>query len=481
MFIRKCGDFEYRCIDSFTGEESALLGEKVSLQSNNGPNRTLLEQLEARGLLSEVTSSRLEEYLSTPRRVYSGVDPSADDIHLGNLVGVIVMRWFQLYGHQPVVLIGGATGMIGDPSGKSRERVLLSSAQLEQNVAGIESTLRHCLRSASENRPIFVNNYDWFSSMGYVEFLRNVGKAFRMGTMLAKESVQSRLNSPEGLSFTEFCYQTMQAYDFHRLWLDLGVTLQLGGSDQWGNITAGIDLSGKLSSADQEDSSLRNDVDECASKHTSSQLHGLVWPLITRKNGQKFGKSESGAIWLSSRKLSAYDFYQYILQLHDDEAEKLLYMLTFVDEESLVRLKEQVQLGTIAPNTPQKLLAQELLLLCRGEEALIEALKVTETLKPGVVESFDRDSIDQLREQLPLTTMKRLDVVGRSLVELLVELDMCSSKSNARKMIDGGGVYLCGQRVLDPKAVVDEGLALEDRWILLGIGKKKKHLIEILN
>lgn len=436
----------------------------VSLNHNAKDYRPgdVLTLLQERGLIKDQTSQELVEHLKVPRKVYVGFDPSSDDLHLGNLLGLVFLRWFQLCGHTPVVVLGGATGMIGDPSGKSKERNLLSKQELKKNVLGIEKTIREILKVESGLvEPIFLNNLDWFASFGYIDFLRDAGKYFRMGTMLAKESVSTRLHSPEGLSYTEFSYQTLQAYDFYHLYKEHQVTLQAGGSDQWGNITAGTELIGKL---------------DCDAK-----AFGIVWPLLVRKDGKKFGKSEEGAIWLSPRKLAPYDFYQHIMRLSDDDTFSLLKKLTFLELEQVEDLQEKFQRAELAAHEAQHLLARELLNFCRGPQQLDEAIKITAALKPGNrKQAIDITLIEEMKSQLPIEKMSLQEALGSKVVDLIAKLGMSESKSAARRLISNGGVYVSANRIQDPAEQIQESYIIDRKWLLLSVGKKKKYLIEIL-
>ena len=253
----------------------------------------VIDALIERGFIDQITHQELRDRVNKPIKVYVGFDPTADSLHLGNLVGIMGLAWFQKFGHTPYVILGGATGLIGDPSGKSAERNLLDADTLAHNIRCLESFFKHILQFSEGPRPVILNNNDWLGKFSLVDFLRDVGKHFRLGPMLAKEMVRTRLESEDGMSFTEFTYQTLQGYDFHYLCKEHGVTLQMGGSDQWGNITAGTELNRKLG---------------------GETLYGVIFPLLTRSDGKKFGKSESGAIWLSGDKLSPYQFYQHLFQ-----------------------------------------------------------------------------------------------------------------------------------------------------------------------
>ena len=271
----------------------------------------VVDCLKERGLVDAMTSEEVVKLLEQPRKLYLGFDPTADSLHIGSLVGIVILRWFQKFGHTPVVILGGATGRIGDPSGKSVERPLLDRAAIDYNVARIRRHFEVVLDFFHlKAKPILLNNDEWFSQMNLIDFLRDVGKHFRVGTMLAKEMVKSRIQSEEGICFTEFTYQLLQSYDFYHLFTHHGVVLQLGGSDQWGNITSGIDLVRKL---------------------TAAQAYGLTFPLLTRSDGKKFGKTEEGTVWLAADRCSPYHFYQYFVRVPDADVIKLMRFLTFME------------------------------------------------------------------------------------------------------------------------------------------------------
>lgn len=407
----------------------------------------LISLLQARGFIDAITHEEIRDHLKEPRRVYCGFDPTSDSLHLGNLVAMMGLAWFQRFGHTPVAIIGGATGRIGDPSGKQHERPLLSSEQIERNLVGITKDLHTILK------PLVLNNYDWFNDFSVLDFLRDVGKQFRMGPMLAKESVKLRLASEEGMSFTEFSYQMLQAYDFAYLYKNHGVTLQLGGSDQWGNITAGIDLT---------------------RKEASVAVYGVTFPLLTRSDGKKFGKSEGGAIWLSKEKLSVYDFYQYLFRTPDADVVKMLKMLTFLDLEEIANIEKEMHSADYVPNSAQKRLAAEVTRMIHGEEGLAEALALTEKARPGAETELSIANLSALP-----SVQASEEIIGTRLVDALVNLGVQKSKGDVRRLIQNGGLYLNNAKVTDEQRT----LALEDfvegKLALLALGKKNKMCISI--
>ncbi|KXZ43833.1 hypothetical protein GPECTOR_79g112 [Gonium pectorale] len=426
--------------------------------------------LRSRGLLAEVTGEQLEAAALAGRlSVYCGFDPTADSLHLGNLLGIVVLSWFQRCGHEPVALLGGATGRVGDPSGRSTERPVLSEEQIERNVAAIGSCLRSLLqRNCPPGAPAVrvLNNLDWFGPMSFLTFLREIGKFARVGTMLAKDSVRTRMESDQGISFTEFTYQLLQGYDFVHLCREEGVRVQIGGSDQWGNITAGTDLIRRLLGGEDKE------APEC---------FGLTFPLLTDSEGRKFGKSVGGAIWLSAEKLSPYKFYQYLFQVTDADVVKLLRMLTFLPLEEIAALEAAMAAPGYVPNTAQRRLAEEVTRFVHGEEGLAQALKATEALKPGAATQLDAATLEEVAGDAPSATLSRGSVAGATLADVMAAVKLQPSKSAARKLIKGGGVYLNNQKVTEELYVVQPGDLIDGRLMLLAAGKKNKMLLRVVD
>ncbi len=419
----------------------------------------VIETLIERGFIEAVTSPELAALTQKPIKVYSGFDPTSDSLHLGNMVPIMGLAWFQRFGHTPVALMGGATGMIGDPSGKTSERQLLDEASIQTNLLGIRKNLETILDFTSASNPAaLVNNFDWFKSVKYLDFLRDVGKYFRIGPMLAKESVKARFESEEGMSYTEFSYQLLQGYDFLYLYDNYGVTVQLGGSDQWGNITAGIDLIRKT-------------------RGTAS--YGVTFPLLTRSDGQKFGKSEKGAIWLSSEKLSPYEFYQYLVRVADSDVIKLMKMLTFMELNEIHRYEKMMAEPGYEPNTAQKKLAQEVTEIVHGKEGVLTALKVTEAAAPGSKTSLDVEALESLGKDLESRLVDLAHIEGKKLMNFLVETGFFSSKGEARKFILNGGVYINNMKIEDENHILTSDQLIEKKLLLLALGKKNKFLIRV--
>lgn len=421
----------------------------------------LFETLHERGFIDATTSDELKEATKRPLKVYCGFDPTADSLHLGNMVGIMGLAWFQRFGHTPFVILGGATGMIGDPSGKTTERQLLGEESLQKNLIGIRQNFINILDFKTEvNPPIFLNNYEWFKNFSFISFLREIGKYFRMGPMLAKDSVKGRMTSDEGMSFTEFSYQILQGYDFLYLLENFGVTVQIGGSDQWGNITAGTELIRKVS---------------------NHQVFGLTFPLLTRSDGQKFGKTEKGAIWLSPEKISPYEFYQYLVRTSDADVIKMMCMLTFMEMDEISKYKMMMQRSDYVPNTAQKRLAEEVTRIVHGEESLKIALQVTEAAAPGATTNLNADILESISGDMPSHTMKGTEIVKTKLLDLMCQVGLQPSKSEARRTIRNGGVYLNNEKVLDENYIIQSDDLIEDRILLLAVGKKNKVLIRISN
>lgn len=420
----------------------------------------LIDLLQERGFIDAMTGDEIAEILKTPQKVYTGFDPTGDSLHLGHLIPIMGLAWFQKAGHTPVAIVGGATGMIGDPSGKSKERNLLDASTIEKNIVGIRKNLESILDFTNENnRPLILNNYDWFKNFTFLDFLREVGKHFRMSVMLAKDSVKSRLQSEEGLSFTEFSYQMLQAYDFLHLHEHYGVTLQIGGSDQWGNITAGTDFVRKLK---------------------SKSVAGITFPLLKRSDGKKFGKTEDGAIWLAKEKTSPYAFYQYLFQVPDQDVILLMKMLTFMEIGEIKEWEEKMKLPSYMPNEAQKKLAFEVTKIVHGQEGVESALKTTESAKPGAKTELSKDVLESLAKEITSVDLPAAEVMGKKVIDLLVKLSLVDSKGEARRLIKGGGVYLNNEKIQDEMDEIHSAHLIDETFLLLAVGKKQKGIVRII-
>ena len=459
LVLNKTGLFQRRCASAV---ENASVQEKDALYAK----MNVVETLRQRGLLQDITSPDLERVSSKESlMVYCGFDPTAESLHLGNLLGIIVLSWFQRCGHTPVALLGGATGRIGDPSGKSAERPVMDEDTIERNVKGIEKTLRSLLEPSEEGlpKPVVVNNLDWFGDMGLLHFLREIGKVARVGTMISKESVKKRMESESGISYTEFTYQLLQGYDFVHLSKNMGIKVQVGGSDQWGNITAGTELARKMCDGDDD----------------TASCFGLTFPLLLKADGTKFGKSESGALFLSSSMLSPYNFYQYLLKTTDNDVIKFLKMLTFLPMEEIEEIERSMSQADYRPNTAQRILAENVTQFVHGEEGLRQALNATEALAPGSETKLSAEALEAAAGDCPTALISRADVVGKPLPDIMVQVGMQPSKAAVRRMIKGGGVRVNNERVDDELYPMSEEDIIDDTFVLLAAGKKNKLLLRI--
>lgn len=372
-------------------------------------------------------------------------------------------------GHRVYALVGGATGKVGDPSGKSTERPVLDDETIHNNLVGIEANIRQVLdRSAASvsaagatpGTLTVINNYDWMAPITFLDFLRDVGKYARVNSMITKDSVRTRLESTDGISFTEFTYQLLQAYDFVHLSNTHDVTFQLGGSDQWGNITAGTELARKL---------------------RSRTLHGITFPLLTTSDGRKFGKSEKGAVWLTANKLSPYEFYQFLFKTPDDDVIKFLKRLTFLPLEDIARMEESMMHADYVANTAQKKLAEEVTRIVHGDEGVESALAATAAAAPGSQAVLSADTLEAISGDMPSVSLARQDIVGKSVVDVIVNSGLLKSKGEARRLIKNGGGYINNTKIQNrsQQNVFEDADLIDDRLILLAAGKKNKLLIRV--
>jgi tyrosyl-tRNA synthetase len=424
------------------------------------PTTDLLADFEARGLVHQSTDpAALRSWLGTPgRRVYAGFDPTADSLHVGHLVALVLLRRVARAGHEPVALVGGATGMIGDPSGRSEERNLLSPAELAANIAGVERQIRSVLAAAGSGgqgiagKVHVVNNADWMRGVGYLEFLRDVGKHVPLSQMLAKDSVRSRLDRDGGLSYTEFSYMLLQAWDFVQLSDALDCRVQIGGSDQWGNITAGIELGRRLRSRD---------------------LHGITCPLLTKADGTKMGKTAAGAIWLDPRRTSPYRFYQYWINLDDEDAGRCLLRLTELPLDEIRGLDEK-RAANPGGRDSQKRIAEELTRLVHGDAGLAAARQATEIFFGAEIVSLDDAALAEIFADVPSREFARsaLDGEGLPLVEALEATGLAQSRGAARRTIEQGGAYVNNRRVSDVAHRLTAGDLAGAATLVLRSGKK---------
>lgn len=421
----------------------------------------ILDILEERGFIDAVTNPEFRDAANQSLKVYCGFDPSGESLHVGNLVALMGLAWFQRCGHTPVAIVGGATGMIGDPSGKSTERQLLDETTIQRNIEGIKKNLQTILSFEDAKAPAqILNNLDWFKSFSFIDFLRDVGKYFRIGVMIAKDSVKARLASEEGMSYTEFSYQLLQGYDFYHLFDKHGVTVQIGGSDQWGNITAGIDLIRKI-------------------KGGEAQVYGVTFPLLTRSDGQKFGKSEKGAIWLSADKLSPFEFFQYFVRMADADVIKLMRLLTFMEMDEIRAIEQSMSAPGYVPNSAQKRLAEEVTRLIHGEENLQKALKATSAAAPGSQAALDVETLEAIANDIPSIELASDEIVGKKIIDILVSATLLPSKSEARRLLKNGGVYLNNDKIDDENFTLADSALIGGRLLLLAAGKKNKMLVKL--
>ncbi len=424
-----------------------------------------VEELQWRGMIHDISPGTEEQLQKEMTSAYIGFDPSADSLHIGNLVGIMLLKHFQAHGHKPIVLVGGATGMIGDPSGKSRERNLLNEETLRHNQESIKKQLSHFLdfNSKKPNEAVMVNNYDWMKKYGFLEFIRDIGKHITVNYMIAKESVKSRIGaeSKEGMSFTEFSYQLVQGTDYLHLFQNNNCKLQMGGSDQWGNIVTGTEL---------------------IRRKTGGEAFALTSPLITRADGGKFGKTESGNVWLDPEKTSPYHYCQFWLNSSDEDAEKFIRIFTMLPKSEIERLSDEHKK---APHLRilQKKLAMEVTRMTHGEEELTSALDASAILfGKGTTES-----LKNMKEKVFLSVFEgvpKYEVPFKKLESGLVlssllteETSVFSSKGELRRLISGGGLSLNKKKVSDMNMHIDESQLLNKRYILVQKGKKNYFLI----
>ena len=421
------------------------------------PGAGLIEELTWRGMLSESTEGLREALAAGPITGYIGFDPTADSLHAGSLLTVMGLARLQRFGHVPIAIVGGGTGMIGDPSGKSQERTLLSIEEIEANVAGIRRQLERFLDfDAPANPARIVNNAEWLARFDLLGFLRDTGKYFTVNYMLQKESVSRRLESEDGISFTEFSYLLLQARDFVELFDRYNCTLQMGGTDQWGNITAGIDLVRRL---------------------RARRVHGLVWPLMTTASGAKFGKTESGAIWLDAARTSPFKFYQFWLNTDDRDVVRYLKFFTFMTHADIEELARAVHARPDAREA-QRALSRTVTSIVHGDEQMERAERAARVLFGGSFEGVGVDEILTVFEDAPSTDLA-LGVDGMSAVDLLTATKLAASKSDAVRLLKGGGVYVNNARVANEKARFTTADAIGGRLFVLRKGKKDQHIVKI--
>ena len=428
----------------------------------NTEKQGILEDLIARGLFQDSTDKeQMQKRLAdSPITLYCGFDPTADSLHLGHLVPLLTLRRFQDAGHRPIALAGGATGMVGDPSGRSEERNLLDQNELSSNVAAVAAQLKSFLRFDAESKKdgtaaLLVDNREWTVEVNILDFLRDVGKHVTVGTMLAKESVKARLSSDQGLAFTEFSYMLLQANDFFELHENYGCEMQIGGSDQWGNITAGIDM---------------------IRRRSSSTAYGLTVPLVTRSDGAKFGKTAEGTVWLDPKRTLPYELHQYLINIDDRDVEKLLLQLTLVSVQEISELMNE-HLKSPEERIAQQRLATEVCRLVHGDAEAEQAVLATRGLFGN--DSDLENSLESLRGAIPETEVQvsELKKGNESLIDVLVLSGLCSSRGDARRTISAGGISVNGARQSNDAVSLPKEVLVDAEYVLIQKGKKNRHLL----
>ena len=426
--------------------------------------KNFVEELKWRGMIHTIMPGAEEQLSKEMTTAYLGIDPTADSLHIGHLVGVMILKHLQMCGHRPIALIGGATGMIGDPSGKSQERNLLDEKTLRHNQEAIKKQLSKLLDFDSDapNAAILVNNYDWMKDVTFLDFAREIGKLITVNYMMAKDSVKKRFNGEgDGMSFTEFTYQLLQSNDFLHLYQAYNCKVQLGGSDQWGNITTGTEL-------------IRRKLDK--------EAYAITCPLITKADGTKFGKTESGNVWLDPRYTSPYKFYQFWINVSDEDAKRYIKIFTLLDKETIDRLTAEHE---AAPHLRilQKALAREITTMIHSEEEYEKAVEASQILFGGATSEalrrLDEQTLLQVFEGVPQFTVSRSDL-GCTFVDLCAEkTQIFPSKGECRKMVQGGGVSLDKEKVTDPMRTVTGADLIAGKYLLVQKGKKNYYLVTV--
>ena len=425
-----------------------------------------VEELRWRGMIQDIMPGTEKKLMEGPQAAYVGIDPTADSLHIGHLVSVMILKHFQRCGHKPIALVGGATGMIGDPSMKSAERNLLDEETLRHNVACLKAQLSRFLDFDSDapNAAELVNNYDWMKDYTFINFIRDIGKHITVNYMMAKDSVKKRLSrdSSEGMSFTEFSYQLMQGYDFYWLWKNKGCILQFGGSDQWGNITTGNELIRRMD---------------------GGEAFALTCPLIRKADGTKFGKTEKGNIWLDAERTSPYEFYQFWLNVADADAESYIKIFTMLDrptiEDLIARHRENPGAREL-----QKVLAREVTVMCHGQEAYDNAIAASQLLfgnvSAEVFRQMDERTVREVFANVPSFEVARSEFPCNVLDFLAVKTTILPSKGEARKMVQGGGISVNKEKVADIARDITEADIVNGHYILAQKGKKNYFIVNII-
>ncbi|WP_367121783.1 tyrosine--tRNA ligase [Staphylococcus capitis] len=413
----------------------------------------LIEDLKWRGLIYQQTDEQGIKDLLNKEQVtlYCGADPTADSLHIGHLLPFLTLRRFQEHGHRPIVLIGGGTGMIGDPSGKSEERVLQTEEQVEANVQGLSKQMHRLFEFGTDKGAVLVNNKDWLGQISLISFLRDYGKHVGVNYMLGKDSIQTRLE--HGISYTEFTYTILQAIDFGHLNRELNCKIQVGGSDQWGNITSGIELMRRM--------------------YGQTEAFGLTIPLVTKSDGKKFGKSESGAVWLDPEKTSPYEFYQFWINQSDEDVIKFLKYFTFLDKEEIDRLEQSKE---EAPHLreAQKALAENVTKFIHGEEALNDAIRISKALFSGDLKSLTGKELKEGFKDVPQVS---LSSETTNIIEALIETGIATSKRQAREDVNNGAIYINGERQQSVDYKLSNDDKIDNEFTIIRRGKKKYFMV----
>ena len=431
----------------------------MDTQSPHSPF-SIIDELTWRGLIHQMTDGTAAFLQEKPQTMYIGFDPTSDSLHVGHLVALMNLRRFQQAGHRPIALVGGGTGSIGDPSGKNEERKLLSYVDIERNIQGVKRQMQRFLRfDDSPNGAILVNNHDWLGKFSYIDFLRDVGKFFPVNVMLTKDSVRMRLESDAGLSYTEFSYMLLQSYDFVHLHRTYGCGVQVGGSDQWGNIVAGIDLARRLGAA---------------------QLYGLTSPLLTKSDGKKMGKTEAGTLWLDPNRTPPYQFFQYWINLDDTDVEQTLKIFTELPQNEIAEILSR---HSESPDKrfAQQQLAEEITKLVHGDDGLIVAKRATEVFFGGEISHLNDAQLTSIFADVPNKELprSRLDA-GLSLVDALYESGLAPSKAEARRIVQQGGAYINNRQMTDLDAKLGAEHLAGESVVVVRSGKKKYALLRFI-
>lgn len=440
----------------------SILHNDFEEQKENLMN-AFIEEMKWRGMLQDIMPGTEEQLNKEVTNAYIGFDPTSDSLHIGSLVPILLLVHLQKAGHKPVALVGGATGMVGDPSGKSEERNMLSKEILDKNVEGIKNQLQKFLHFENDipNPAVLVNNYDWFKEISFLDFIRDVGKHITVNYMMAKDSVKKRLEGESGMSFTEFTYQLVQGYDFYWLYKNMNCKLQMGGSDQWGNIVTGTEI---------------------IRRKDGGEAFAFTCPLIKKADGGKFGKSEQGNVWLDATKTTPFQFYQFWLNASDDDAENWIKIFTFLDKEKIDNLIASHK-NDASQRQLQQTLAEELTIFVHGKEEYEKAIETTQKLfanKNAPAEELSEEDLTNIEGIVKIQISKTEFDAGIDIVSLLAANNIFASKGEAKKMIEGGGVSINRNKITDTKLVPTNEMLLHGKFLLIQKGKKNYYLLNVV-